>query len=71
MIIQRTRRSGNSLAVTIPKDVVDQLGLREGDMVALEINRATVQVELRPRVRAAFDEVRREHAAGIEYLADK
>jgi hypothetical protein len=40
-------------------------------MVALEINRATVQVELRPRVRDAFDEVRGEHAAGIEYLADK
>ena len=71
MILQKTRRSGNSLAVTIPKEVVEELGLHEGDMVALEINRATVQVEMRPHVRVAFEAVMREYADGIAYLADK
>jgi putative addiction module antidote len=71
MILQKTRRSGNSLAVTIPKEVVEELGLHEGDMVALEINKATVQVEMRPHVREAFEAVMREYAADIAYLADK
>ncbi len=71
MILQKTRRSGNSLAVTIPKDVVDELGLHEGDMVALEINRAEVKVEMRPHVRKAFEAVMSDYAAGIAYLADK
>jgi putative addiction module antidote len=71
MILQKTRRSGNSLAVTIPREVVEELDLHEGDMVALEINRATVQVEMRPRVREAFEAVMREYAVGIAYLKDK
>jgi putative addiction module antidote len=70
-VFSRVRKAGNSLAVTIPKDEVERLGLREGDQVVIQVNKVRQQIELRPHVRAAFEQARREQAAGIEYLKDK
>jgi antitoxin component of MazEF toxin-antitoxin module len=70
-LFSRVRKAGNSLTVTIPKDEVDRLGLREGDQVVIQVNKVRQQIELRPHVRAVFDRARRDQAAGIEYLKDK
>jgi antitoxin component of MazEF toxin-antitoxin module len=70
-MIAKVRKAGNSLAVTIPRDEAERLGISDGDMVNVELNKVRIQVEMRPHVRSAFDEVLREHAAGLEYLADK
>jgi AbrB family looped-hinge helix DNA binding protein len=70
-VFSRVRKAGNSLAVTIPKEEADRLGLHEGDQVVIQVNKVRQQIELRPHVRAAFEKVRREQAAGIEYLKDK
>jgi putative addiction module antidote len=70
-VLSRVRKAGNSLAVTIPKDEVERLGLLEGDQVVVQINKVRQQIEMRPKVREAFDRVLREHAAGIEYLKDR
>jgi antitoxin component of MazEF toxin-antitoxin module len=50
MITQRLRKSGNSYVVTIPKDEVDRLGLREGQMVALDVTPLELKPVLRPEL---------------------
>ena len=59
-MLARTRRAGNSLAITIPKEVVDAYGLRDGDYVEARFTKVTVQPALRPHVGEAFDEIRRD-----------
>ena len=71
MVTQRLRRSGGSLAVTIPKDEIERLGLHEGDLVAVQVNKIQMRIELPADVRAAFEAVRRDHAGAIEYLKDR
>lgn len=71
MIIQRVRKNGSSLAITIPKEEVERLGLREGDLVAVDINQVEVRPQVSPRVRAVFDQVLTEYAEGLDYLANR
>ena len=55
MLMQKIRKSGNSLVVTIPKEELERLNLREGDTVSLELRKVTHQIELSPEVRMAFE----------------
>jgi putative addiction module antidote len=55
MLMQKLRKSGNSLVVTIPKEELERLNLHEGDTVSLELRKVTHQVELSPAVRTAFE----------------
>lgn len=71
MLVQRVRRQGNSLGLTIPKDEVERLGLQEGDFVAMSLNRVQVQVELPDDVREATEAVMRQFASDLEYLKDR
>ena len=68
--VQRVRRTGNSLVVTIPKDRVEQLGLNEGDYVDVSIQPLELRPRLSPELRAVFEEVWAENEAGLRYLAD-
>lgn len=71
MIIQKLRRSGNSLVVTVPKEEVERLGLEAGDQVSVEIYPVEVRPVLPPEVRTAFEESWRRNEAGYRYLADR
>lgn len=53
MLVQKVRRSGNSYIVTIPREEIERLGLRENDLVGLEIRRLETWPELAPEVQAA------------------
>ena len=55
MLMQKLRKSGNSLVVTIPKEELERLDLHEGDTVSLELRKVTHQIELSPAVRTAFE----------------
>ena len=55
MLMQKIRKSGNSLVVTIPKEELQRLNLREGDIVSLELRKVSHQIELSPAVRMAFE----------------
>ena len=55
MIMQKIRKAGNSLVVTIPKEELERLNLHEGDTVSLELRKVTHKVELSPAVRMAFE----------------
>jgi antitoxin component of MazEF toxin-antitoxin module len=71
VITQKVRKVGNSLAITIPREEADRLGIVEGDIVAASINKVRMKIELSPRVRAATDHVLRDYGDMLDYLADK
>jgi antitoxin component of MazEF toxin-antitoxin module len=71
MVTAKLRKTGNSLVVTIPPDELDRLGLREGDIVGIEVRKLQLRPEMSPEVRAAFDHVVKEYSKGIEYLKDR
>lgn len=48
-------QTGTSLAVTLPKDIVDQLRLKKGDEVEVTAHPVTGTITVRPPVRYAED----------------
>ena len=71
MIQQRMRKVGNSFVVTIPKDEVERLGLREGQLLGVEITPLEVRPVMRPEVREAFEASWERNEEGYRYLADR
>lgn len=71
MVTQTVRKAGNSLAVTIPKEEVERLGLKEGDIVALQINKVRIEVELPSEVLAHARQSLSDHAEAYRILADR
>jgi putative addiction module antidote len=71
MIQRKLRKVGNSYVVTIPKEEVKRRGLREGQLVAVEIQSLEVRPVLPPDVREAFEESWREDEAAYRYLAER
>lgn len=41
-------RYGNSVVVTLPREVIESLGISEGDVVNVEVDRETRQVIITP-----------------------
>ena len=68
MVTAKLRKTGNSYAVTIPREELDRLGIREGDMVSIEVRKLDLRPQMSPDIRAAFDHVVKEYAEDIEYL---
>lgn len=71
MLTQTVRKAGNSLAVTIPKEEVKRLGLQEGDIVALQINRVRIEVELPADILSHAQQSLSDHAEAYRILADR
>lgn len=44
-------QTGSSLAVTLPKDIVDQLGLKKGDEVEVSAHPLNGTIVVRPPIR--------------------
>lgn len=68
MIFQKVRKVGNSLVVTIPKEEVDRLHLDDGDMIALQVNKAVVRPVLSDELLAASDASLERNKEGYLYL---
>jgi antitoxin component of MazEF toxin-antitoxin module len=71
MITAKLRRSGNSFIVTVPKDEVERLELKEGQTVAVEVRPVEVRPVLAPDVRQAFDASWERNQAGYRYLVGR
>jgi len=71
MFMQKVRKNGNSLGVTIPREDAERLGLKEGDTVAIQVNKVRLQIELPSDVRSAAGRAMREHGPDLEYLRDR
>lgn len=73
MVVGKLRKSGNSFIVTVPKEEVERLGLREGQPVTIEVRPAVIEVRsvLAPDLREAFEESWKHNEAGLRYLAGR
>ncbi len=69
MFKQQVRRSGNSLVVTIPKEEVERLGLREGELVAVDVTPLETRPVLREDLRRVLDDSRDEIMPALRWLA--
>lgn len=52
-------KTGNSLVVSLPKELLDPLGVKDGSDVAVELDRANGQIVIRPSrlpIAAGLDE---------------
>jgi len=38
-IVKKVRKNGDSLAINIPKEIVELLGIKEGELLEVEINK--------------------------------
>jgi putative addiction module antidote len=70
MITQQLRRSGNSLVVTIPKEEVERLNLREGQTVAIDLTPMELKPVLPPEIVQILEETREQATPVMKYLAD-
>src|SRR5207249_11376282 len=58
VLVQKLRRVGTSLVVTIPKDEVERQGLAEGELVAVEVRKLAIRPLLPPDLQAHVDKLR-------------
>lgn len=68
MVVGKVRRVGNSLVITVPKEEVEALELREGDLVTMELRKAEVRPLLRPDLQKMAEESWERNEAGYRYL---
>ncbi|MFA5873144.1 MAG: AbrB/MazE/SpoVT family DNA-binding domain-containing protein [Anaerolineales bacterium] len=47
-MLRKVFRTGNSTVVSLPKDVIDPLGVRDGSDVSVELDREHCQIIIRP-----------------------
>ncbi len=71
MIQQRLRKVGNSYVVTIPKDEVERRGLRDGELLGVEVTPLEIRPVLRADLREAFEASWARSEAAYRYLADR
>ena len=71
MIVQRVRRQGGVLGLTIPQEEAERLGIQGGDLVAVSVNRVQARVRLPLDVREATETVMREFKADLDYLKER
>jgi antitoxin component of MazEF toxin-antitoxin module len=71
MIQQKLRKVGNSFVVTIPKDEVERQGLREGQLLSVEVQALEVMPIMDPELAEVFEETWERNKEAYRYLADR
>lgn len=71
MIVGKIRKVGNSLVVTVPREEAEALKLHEGDLVAMDIQKAEVRPVLRADLRKLAEESWERNQEGYRYLAGR
>lgn len=72
MIVQQLRKRGNSYSLTVPKDVVERRGWKEGQRLGFDPVEVEVEIrtKMRPEVQAIVDATWDENEAAMRYLRD-
>jgi putative addiction module antidote len=70
MFQQKLRRVGNSYVVTIPREEVARLGLREGQLLHIELTPLEVRPVVSPELREAFEASWQRHEQAYRYLGE-
>lgn len=71
MIVTMVRKVGNSLVVTVPKELVDRDQIEEGQLVALELTPVEQRPVLPADLQAIVDARWEDMLPGLEYLRDR
>ena len=67
-MIATLRKNGNSVVVTIPREELERVGAREGDLVDVQIRPVDIRPRLTPSLEAAL-KIELEHGRdALEYL---
>lgn len=70
MVVGKVRKVGNSLVVTVPKEEAEELDIREGDLVTVDIRKADVRPLLRPDLQQLARESWERNEAAYRHLRD-
>ncbi|MGH2587769.1 MAG: AbrB/MazE/SpoVT family DNA-binding domain-containing protein [Dehalococcoidia bacterium] len=70
MIAAKLRKSGNSFIVTVPRDEIERLGLKEGQFVTVEVRPAELRPVLAADLREAFEIEFERGKEALRYLAE-
>jgi putative addiction module antidote len=68
--MQKVRKVGNSYVVTIPREVMENQDLQEGDTVALEVRKVDYRLHMNPDVRAALERSLKLYKDDYDYLGE-
>ena len=68
MILQKLLNVGDSYVVTIPKEEVERLNLRECQLLAIEIHPSEIDSVISTDVGMAFEESWQRNEPGYRYL---
>lgn len=71
MFYGKVRKSGNSYVITIPREEMEARGIREGDQLAIDVQKVEIRPALAPDVREAFEKSWNRNEAGYRYLAER
>ena len=71
MIYQKLRKVGHSYVVTIPKEEIERLSLEEGELLAVQVQRAEIRPVLSEELREGFERSWKRNEAGYRYLKDR
>jgi putative addiction module antidote len=71
MFYQKARKVGNSLVVTIPKEEVERLGIEEGGLLAVSVQKTEVRPVVSNEIKQAFQESWERNKEGYRYLAGR
>jgi antitoxin component of MazEF toxin-antitoxin module len=71
MFTQQLRKEGDTYFVTIPRDEVEQRGLREGQFVTIQVTEIEERQDLADDIRNAIDERWERNEPALRYLADR
>jgi len=71
MIYQKLRKVGNSYVVTIPKEEVERLNAEEGQLLAVQVQRAEVRPVLSDELREAFERSWERSEEAYRYLSKR
>ena len=52
-MLRKVFKTGNSLVVSLPREVIEPLGISDGSDVSVELHRADSEIVIRPARRAA------------------
>ncbi|MCL4517258.1 MAG: AbrB/MazE/SpoVT family DNA-binding domain-containing protein [Firmicutes bacterium] len=66
MEIRKVFRAGNSHVISLPPEVLAELGLKEGSQLVVEFNKGQKSVTLRPLIEAKAEVISTEYAALVE-----
>jgi bifunctional DNA-binding transcriptional regulator/antitoxin component of YhaV-PrlF toxin-antitoxin module len=67
----KLRKVGSRYVVTIPQKEVKRLGLKEGDLLAVQVQRAEARHVLSKELQEAFERSWERSKEGYMYLAKK